>query len=347
MHVNIKDLRDYLNRNRHYFSRLIADICKLFWWKLIRRKTAVITTGSGGIGDYLWIRSYLPLLKQYGYKVILIAITSSKVIVEAFDRKNYDIVRFFESCINPRRLESLPFRLFKSNVFLNFSRRSISVFVRSDIEYNDSSFDFENTFYREINNAIFEQFQPPPIDFSHSIPVLSPPQETMLLLNDKYVVLTEGGNTHGRFTDLQLQSIIHCLTNLDYKILFNGNYSRVIKIVSIQEQKSIINGGLFSFPQYTYVIKNAAFVVTVNTSIYHFAILLNTPIVIVTPYEPHTVLLNDPMQQYVFNDRESPTDNPSLRTNEEKNALLVNTDPEEIVMAIKRMQAQIEENHRG
>lgn len=342
MHVNIKDLRDYLNRNKHYFSRLIADICKLFWWKLIRRKTAVITTGSGGIGDYLWIRSYMPLLKQYGYKVILIAITSSKVIVEAFDRNNYDIVRFFESCINPRRLESLPFRLFKSNVFLNFSRRSISVFVRSDKEYNDSSFDFANTFYQEINNAIFEQFQPLPIDFSHSIPVLPPTQETMLLLNNKYVVLTEGGNTHGRFTDLQLQSIIHCLANLDYKILFNGNYSRVIKIVSIQEQKSIINGGLFSFPQYTYAIKNAAFVVTVNTSIYHFAILLNTPIVIVTPYEPHTVLLNDPMQQYVFNDRESPTDNPSLRTNEEKNALLVNTNPEEIVMAIKRMQARIE-----
>lgn len=342
MQIKITELLKYLQRHKYYIPTFVNDFCKIIWWKITKKQSVVITTGSGGVGDYLWMRSYMPILKQNGYKVVLIAMYGWKEIVEAYDANNYDIVRFFESCNRPKRIESLFFRIVKCNVFISFSNHSIVSFVHCKKEYNDSSFDFSNTFYEKRNNIVFEQFLKLPSSFCHSIPIIKPDQKIQSLFDKKYVVLTEGGNTHGKLTDLQLKSIISCLIDFEYRVLFNGDVTRLNLILSEQERLQIIDGRTVSFPSYSYAVKKSSFVVTVNTSIYHFALLLKVPAVIISPYEPRTVYINDPLQQYVFSDKGKVIENSSQRSNKEKNELLVNTDPDEIISAIRKMHSFIE-----
>ena len=137
MPFDINDIRAYLKRHQHYLAYFLRDIGKLLWWKICRKPIAVITTGSGGVGDYLWIRNYMPQLKQKGYQVILIAMAHWNEIVEPFDKGNYDTVRYFESCLSPRKIETFFFRIFKTDVYLNFRQRCISDFVRYREVYDD------------------------------------------------------------------------------------------------------------------------------------------------------------------------------------------------------------------
>lgn len=297
----INNLIAYLKRHPGYFARLICDIFKTCWYKCTGRKILIITTGSGGVGDYLWIRNYFPLLKAQGYKVVLIAMAHWKEIVGAFDENDIDIVRYFESCLSPKKIESLYFKLFKADVYLCFRIKCIADFVKSKRIYSDNTSIIDNRFYEEKNNDTFRLFHPLPNDFKHQLPIIEPPQEKKSILNKPYVVIVEGGNTQGKLSDEQLVSIAKHLTDKGYNILFNGNYIRICNLVDSALCSKIIDGSLFSFPQYTYIVKKSSFVVTINTSIYHFAVQLNKPCVVISCNEYHTLQCYKEDQEFVFN----------------------------------------------
>lgn len=331
----ISNLIAYLKRHPGYIARLIGDIFKLFWYKCTGKKIMVITTGSGGIGDYLWIRSYYPLIRQKGYKTVLIAMAHWREIVETFDGGNIDIIRYFESCLSPKKIETFFFKLFHCDVYLNFCKECISPFIKYKVQYTNTENVDYNWFYEERNNYIISEFFPLPEEFRHSIPVIEPGTFLKKRLMLPYVVLTEGGNTHGKLNDLQLKNIIQHLLSLNYQVLFNGNIKRLNQLLNNEELKRVIDGYQFSFPLYGYLIQHSNFVITVNTSIYHFALLLNKPCIIITPYEPRTVKVDQKNQIAVFNDlTDDIITSPQKHTDEEKQLLLNNTNVNRIINAI-------------
>lgn len=296
MTVSLSDLRLYLYRHRGYIPSFIGDIFKVFWWRITRQKIVVITTGSGGVGDYLWIRNYYPIIRQKRYKIILIAMSHWQEIVESFDKDHVDIIRYFESCISPKRIESFFFSLFNVDVFLNFRKTCIADVVRCSIEYNDIDIP-EKQFYEEKNNATFSRFLPLPANFKHTLPIIEPKNKI-----NNYVLLVESGNTQGRLSDTQLTSIICHLVSKQYHILLNGNYKQTATLFSPETREYLIDGKAFTFPEYTWLIANAVFVVTVNTALYHFALQLDRPCVVISCNEYHSLKLNQPKEIYVFNE---------------------------------------------
>ncbi len=290
------ELRNYLRRHKGFASSTIRDILRVLSWKLSGKKIAVVTTGSGGVGDYLWIRNYFPIIRQHGYKVILIAMSHWKEIVEAFDKEETDVVRYFESCLSPKSIECIFFKLFKTDVFLNFRKECMANIIRCKVEYNDAGVPFD-IFYEERNNATFTKFIPLSNNFKHALPIIEPPVKI-----DNYVLLVEGGNTQGKLSDEQLITIINHLAGKHYQILFNGDYKHICTNLTPKVEKLLINGRNYSFPQYTWLVAHARIVVTVNTSLYHFALQLNRPCVVISCNEYHTLKLHQPNQEYVFNE---------------------------------------------
>ncbi len=312
----------------------------MFWYRITKRKLVVITTGSGGVGDYLWIRNYFPLLKAKGYKVILIAMAHWEEIVVAFDKNNIDVVRYFESCLSPKKIESIYFKLFKADVYLCFRRKCIADFVKSKQIYSDEKSIYDNSFYEEKNNNTFKLFLPLPDDFKHKLPIIEPTQEKNSIIKHPFVVLVEGGNTQGKLSDNQLISIAKHLTEKGYYILFNGNYDRICSLFDNVICSKIIDGSLFTFPQYTYIVNEASFVVTVNTSIYHFAVQLKKTCVAISCNEYHTLQCYKENQQLVFNNSlQSAYDSHTLSSYSiDKTATLADIDIESILKAIDNVQ---------
>lgn len=298
MSFQIKEIIRYFKCHKHYLLHLFLDISKLCWWKSCRKRIAVITTGSGGVGDYLWIRNYMPLIRQKEYKVILIAMAHWKEIVETFDIGNVDIIRYFESCQSPKKIEKLFFKLFKADIFFNFRQESISDFVRYKTTYNNSGIS-KDTFYEEKNNSVFSRFSPLPNKFRHRLPIISPKEDE---IPRPFAVFTERGNTQGTLSIEQSLTIIKCLTNKGYHIVFNGDLQCLMSVLDSKTTKMIIDGRKFSFPQYTYLINECVLVVTVNTSIYHFALQLEKPCVVISANEYETINLDASKQEIVFND---------------------------------------------
>lgn len=297
MPFQFKEIRGYLKRHKYYLPNLIRDILKLFWWRICGKRIAVITIGSGGVGDYLWIRNYMPLVKEQGYNVILIAMAHWKEIVETFDKENVDIIRYFESCLSPKRIETLFFKLFKADVFLNFRQISMGPYVRTNKEYNDSDIP-KDTFYEEKNNIVFSQFTPLPDGIKHTLPIIPPSKDN---LKRPFAILVERGNTQGSLSINQSLSIIKCLTSKGYHILINGDKERLAPVLDSNTLEMIADGSQFTFPQYTYLVNECSLVVTVNTSIYHFALQLQKACIVISANEYETIKLNAPKQIIVFN----------------------------------------------
>lgn len=340
MSLSFSNLKQYQKRHKKYLFVMVKDFFLLMKWKLKKKKIAVITTGSGGVGDYLWIRNYFPIIHQNGYKVILIAMAHWSEIVESFDKDNIDIIRYFESCLSPKKIECLFFKLFKADVFLNFRKECMADVVKYNKTFNDKGLENDDRFYEKKNNDTFRLFHPLPNDFKHQLPIIEPPQEKKSILKKPYVVLVEGGNTQGILSDEQLISIAKHLTDNGYNILFNGNYSRICNLVNSSICTKIIDGSLFTFPQYTYIVNEASFIVTVNTSIYHFAVQLNKPSVVISCNEYHTLQCYKEDQQFVFNNSlQSAYNSHTLSDYTTDNAVtLADIDIESILKAIDNVQ---------
>lgn len=298
MSFQLKEIRGYLKRHNRYIPTLLRDICKLICWKNSRKKIAVITTGSGGVGDYLWIRNYMPLIRQQGYKVILIAMAHWKEIVETFDKDNIDIIRYFESCLTPKKIETIFFKLFKADIFFNFRIESMGNYVKYHKVFNNTGIS-KDEFYEEKNNLVFSKFTNLPKGFRHKMPIITPVNDKLPL---PLAVFTERGNTQGSLSTQQSVAIVKTLKSKGYHILFNGDMQRLGAVIDTTTMEMIIDGSKYSFPQYTYLINKCAIVVTVNTSIYHFALQFNKPCVVISANEYETIKLDASKQIIIFND---------------------------------------------
>lgn len=276
---------------------------------MLRQPVVVLTTESGGLGDYLWFRSYYSVIrKHYSPKICRIIIIGMRQwipLVYEWDSdhttNHFDVYRAFESPDNPLKIESFFFKLFKANVYLNFRARHIKQIVKSKDHFFGLGFRETKQYYETANNAVMCQWLSIPDGFKHKPPLLPIRKEE---LKKPYIVVVEGGNTQGKLSDKQISDIVKLIVSKGYNVFYNGDYKRLLSILNSKFStlnSQIIDGYKYPLKEYPTIVAQSKFVVTVNTFIYHLAIQLEKPVVVISANEYESIKLDASFQAIVFN----------------------------------------------
>lgn len=307
-------LLQYLKHHPNFIGKLLRDICRICWWRISRQPIVVITTESGGLGDYLWFRSYYSAIREHyaprQCRIVVAGMCQWESLATGLDtyprHNHFDIYRSFESPDHPLKIETLFFKLFRADVYVNFRARHLKQLVKSKEHYFGLGFREAKQYYETANNAVINQWFTLPAIFKHKPPLLPITDfKRDEALNKPYVVVVEGGNTQGKLSDEQTLTIIEQVLSQGYNIFFNGNYQRLINIhnstFTIHNSK-LINGYTYPLSEYPTVVSRCSFVVTVNTFVYHLAIQLEKPCVVLSANEYESIKLDASNQIILFNE---------------------------------------------
>lgn len=306
-------LHIYLKKHPHYISTFLKDIVKVWWWRMLRQPIVVLTAESGGLGDYLWFRSYYYVIREHyaprKCRIIVIGMQQWVPLVYEWDSdyktNHFDIYRSFETPDNPLKIESLFFRLFKANVYVNFRARHLKQLVKAKEYYFGPGFRETKQYYETANNAVINQWFPLPEGFQHKPPLLPIADSNRKeALQMPYVVVVEGGNTQGKLSDKQILAIVKHIITKGYKIFYNGDYKKLLstlnsKLSTLNSQ--IIDGYQYPLKEYPTIVAQSQYVVTVNTLIYHLAIQFEKPVVVISANEYESIKLEAFNQVIIFN----------------------------------------------
>ena len=318
---NIPALRQYLKQHPLYIGTFLKDICRVWWWRLRRQPIVVLTTESGGLGDYLWFRSYYDAIREHyapsQCRIIVVGMCQWEPLALKLDdptqSNHFDIYRSFESPDHPLKIESFFFKLFQANVYVNFRAKHLKHLVKAKEHYYGLGFRDTKQYYETANNDVINQWFPLPTTFKHRPPLLPIADKRRdEALNKPYVVVVEGGNTQGKLSNEQLLTIINQIISQGYNIFFNGNYKRLTTTVNCQLSTvncqlstvnyQLIDGYTYPLSEYPTVVSRCSFVVTVNTFVYHLAIQLEKPCVVLSANEYESIKLDAPNQIILFNE---------------------------------------------
>ena len=310
---SIAALHNYLKKHPHYISTFLKDICRVWWWRMLRQPVVVLTTESGGLGDYLWFRSYYSVIRKHyatrKSRLIVIGMRQWVPLVYDWDCEpktdHFDIYRSFESPDNPLKVESVFFRLFKADVYVDFRARHLKQLVKANEHYYGLGFREMKQYYESANNAVISQWFHLPDGFRHKPPLLSISDlKRQGELQKPYVVVVEGGNTQGKLSDKQMSDIVKLIISKGYNVFYNGDYKRLLSILNSKFStlnSQIIDGYKYPLKEYPTIVAQSKFVVTVNTFIYHLAIQLEKPVVVISANEYESIKLDASFQAIVFN----------------------------------------------
>ena len=313
---NATALHQYLRQHPHYLSHFLKDILRVWWWRLYRQHIVVLTTESGGLGDYLWFRSYYSAIREHyapaKCRIIVIGMRQWEPLAigmdSSFKSNHFDLYRSFESPDNPLRIESLFFKLFRTDVYVDFRARHLQDLVNAKKCYFGKGFREAKQYYETANNNVINQWFSLPNNFKHKPAILQiADKERYLALEKPYVVMVEGGNTQGKLSDEQTLSIIKEILYQGYDIFFNGDYKHLKNTLFEQnfgnETSRIIDGYTYPLAEYPYVVAQCQYVVTVNTFIYHLAIQLEKPCIVLSANEYESIKLDASNQIILFNSK--------------------------------------------
>ncbi len=312
---NTKSLRQYLKQHPHYIGTFLKELCRIWWWRMQRQPIVVLTTESGGLGDYLWFRSYFSAIRDnYAPKqcrIIVVGMCQWEPLALGLDdnrqSNHFDIYRSFESPDNPLKIESVFFKLFHADVYVDFRARHLQNIVKAKQYYFGKGFRKSKQYYETANNTVIEQWFSLPTKFKHTPPLLPITDKSRKDALDKpYVVVVEGGNTQGKLSEEQTLTIVKQIISQGYNIFFNGDYKKLItnQTSNIKHQTSnIIDGYTYPLKEYPTVVSNCQYVVTVNTFVYHLAIQLEKPCIVLSANEYESIKLDAPKQIILFNNK--------------------------------------------
>lgn len=310
---SIAALHNYLKKHPHYISTFLKDICRVWWWRMLRQPVVVLTTESGGLGEYLWFRSYYSVIRKHyatrKSRLIVIGMRQWVPLVYDWDCEpktdHFDIYRSFESPDNPLKVESVFFRLFKADVYVDFRARHLKQLVKANEHYYGLGFREMKQYYESANNAVISQWFQLPDGFRHKPPLLSISDlKRQGELQKPYVVVVEGGNTQGKLSDKQISDIVKLIISKGYNVFYNGDFKRLLSILNSKFStlnSQIIDGYKYPLKEYPTIVAQSKFVVTVNTFIYHLAIQLEKPVVVISANEYESIKLDAKNQAIAFN----------------------------------------------
>lgn len=304
MNFSLSELLAYQKRHPHYWRCFVRDLLHIYRNKINGKSIVVITTESEGLGGYLWIRNYYKVIKKHfedknGCTIILLGMANWKEFVETVDLPEYlDIFRPFESCDSHKFIERLFFYLFTADLYFNFRTIYLKNLVHAKKKILGSGYKAKQCFYEVANNSTFEQWISLPSAFQHTIPIIKFEAEW---IHKPFVVLVEGGVTQGKLSDSQLVEITTYLLQSNYLIFFNGNIHRLTRLIPPSLQSRIIDGYQYPLYQYAYIVEQCMYIVTPNSLLYHFAIQLDKPCVVLSANEYLTIKQEKKHQVVLYN----------------------------------------------
>lgn len=311
--LKVSTLLHFFKQHPHYIGQFLKNICRVWWWRLCRQSIVVLTTESGGLGDYLWFRSYYNAIREHyapkHCRIIVVGMRQWEPLAYGLDSdaksNHFDIYRSFESPDHPLKIESAFFKLFQADVYVNFRAQHLKQLVKSRGCYFGDGFRKSKQYYETANNRVMNQWFTLPETFKHTPPLIPIADKSRHdALTKPYVVVVEGGNTQGKLSEEQVLTIVRTVLSQGYNILFNGDYKKLITNLTsdIKHQtSSIIDGYTYPLAEYPTVISNCQYVVTVNTFVYHLAIQLERPCIVLSANEYESIELNAPKQTILFN----------------------------------------------
>lgn len=325
-------------------------------------KHYIIISEVNGMGDYLWTQSYFRLLKnskEYGQHIlVLLGRRRFEEMARKLSKNDVDIFLFFDNPSKPMDFELEPLKHIFADAFVNFRSTSPQYKKLVDAVHATRCFGNEITygkrlFYRENRNIIFSQFYQVPDSFQHELDVV--PYSSEDYLHDKYAVLVLSGYTAGSFTREQCRTIIeHIINRSGYRILILGEkkdrrlYDEIVACLSQEKQAMLINGcGAYHSWELPYIVSRAQMTVTPNTSIYHMALLTDSPVVVVTINELSSIDLGKPGTRVIMNAKlkKSYFEGTYLQYSDDTDAKIEKIDVGEIVDQIDSLYEELSENH--
>lgn len=312
--ISIGNFIKYLKNHPNFIVHFLRDIRLVWWWRILRQPIVVLTTESGGLGDYLWFRSYYDAIRNHfapqKCRIIVIGMCQWESLAMVWDsnkqKNHFDVYRAFESPDNPLKMEALFFKLFKADVYVDFRVRHIQDLARAKEHYLGKGYYGTKQYYEIANNAVLSQWFTLPKSFRHKPPLLPitdiSRSET---LNKPYVVVVEKGNTQGKLSYEQTSFIVNYILSKGFSVFFNGNFNEFISKYTEYDalkEARLIDGYSYPLEEYPTIVNKSQFVVTVNTFIYHLAIQLGKPVVVISANEYESIKMDAPNQMIVFND---------------------------------------------
>lgn len=290
---------------------------KCIYYRLTCKKILLLDASSG-LGDYLWIRNALRLFKndtKLGKYKIILAVTQRWFDFALKNDKDY--VDIFIPIDNPslNKLnfsEIMPLKILKIDYFLKYSPWSgiaNNVKLKPDgqvIDIKDTDPELE-LFYRERSNLFISNICKVPEIFEHSLPV----HPANKMPDEEYVLITLGGFASGRFNCQQIKaSVKHIVDKLNIKILLLGMdkdlglYNEVYSKLDEKYKKYIINGCCkFLTYELPALIRNAKFIITPNTSVYHMGLQQGGGGACFSPMHKGTLDLNNKKFKHIIADK--------------------------------------------
>lgn len=310
---NITAFYHFLKQHPGYVGDFIRNISRVWWWRLNEQPIVVLTTESGGLGDYLWFRSYYSAIREHyaprQCRIVVVGMRQWEPLALGLDESpttnHFDIYRAFETPDQPLKIERLFFKLFRIDVYVDFRARHLKRLVKAKEYYFGQGFRDMKQYYESANNSVMNQWFALSDSFRHK-PNIMPLANSHRadVLAEPFVIVVEGGNTQGKLSDKQVHTIVDNVLSRGYKIFFNGDYKKLLTNLTseIRNQKSdIIDGYTYPLAEYPAVVSKCSFVVTVNTFVYHLAVQLEKPCVVLSANEYESVKLDQPRQIALFN----------------------------------------------
>lgn len=304
---SIRQFRQYFKSHPHYIPLFIRDLMKVYWGRLCRRPIVVMTTESGGLGDYLWLQSFIPVIRSHYFPkrctIVVLGMYGLGEFIRTVNTNQVDVFRGFESCDSHKKIESLFFRLFTADVFLDVRALCLCDVVKTRKKAFGKGVKQLRCFYREASNIAISQWIELPKDFRHSIPILPiRDRERLRQLEKPYIFLVEGGFTQGKLCQRQLIPIVQHIIKKGYRVFYNGDRNTLVSHLPEELHPFVIDGYQYPLCEYAYVVRQSALVVTINTAMYHYALMLERPVVAISVNEYLTLDLAYQPQELVFNE---------------------------------------------
>ena len=277
-----------LKKRLSVYKQSLKNLVSLFSYKL-RGSKILIIQAAAGLGDYLWIRNYLPLIKadpQYkDYKLILCCTERWLDFAKEMDEKYIDIFLPFKSPYNPKYREKFPLLYIKFDILINFHTYYVWKNLNESIKSKRTFLidivppDIMKMFYDTRNNVFMSNIVQLPQNFQHTLPVKK------ICDRPKVVTLALRGYSQGKLSMEQVEFIIKKLSSeFSHDILLLGEksdfptYEEMLSRSPSLSKRLICGCGNFSQTELIDVIENSFFVITPDTSIFHMALQLKKDI---------------------------------------------------------------------
>lgn len=272
----------------------IFNFLKLALAKIARKKIILIQVG-GGLGDYIQARGYFRAVKEYHKNAVLCAILlqRNENFALYYDSKYVDCFFIFVSPMFPRKKELAVLKMFKYDVFIDFFSH-IQAFselvsnIRANKVYKKE--DNEEIFIKDGYKKIMSNI----IDIKDFKPNFDKIIKSKNLKDKDYILLVPKAYSAGSLSFEQVLSLVKYFASIKEEVMLlsaDNEKPNIFELVheklNNEERKFLINGiNTFETYELPDVVNNSKLVITPNTSIFHFALMMpdeNKKIICLTP----------------------------------------------------------------